>query len=184
MIEEFVAHELVKKCVEKATKLQKKYTNRGDHKFSKPTDVNRKMQMLASGFIAECAMCIYLGMNPLNDLNWSTGRPDGGIDMIAPNGMSIDVKATDNAYSSRLMWPVYKRDKMHEMADFLVLAKVLPTKSSEMGQIVQLCGYVEADKFRRMHWNAQGLRGIRDNTPYMHEKDLDDIATLKQHITI
>ena len=181
MTDVFVAHKLVDKCEKKARCIIKDRGGRRNSKFTKLYDATKYLEMHTAGLIAECAMCIYLGLDPYTELDWQTKRADGGHDLSC-NGHTIDVKASNHPNATRLMWPVKNADALDDVADVLVFARVLATRREKIGQTVDLVGFVPGNTFRSAHWKANGLRGIVDGTPYMNEKDLYTIDQIRQHL--
>lgn len=179
MIEIFVDKKLVKKCHKKAcgvvsNNTRKNYRDRytqGAMSRAKQVSIN------TAGFIAEVALCQFLGIEPEGELVWKTDRPDGGHDVLF-KGIRIDVKASTNPFASRLLWPVTKIDKLPQAADIFLLARVPENKVSEDGQAVQLVGWIPRDEFIHACHKAYGISGILQGTPYMNEKALYNMNEL------
>lgn len=179
-----VAHKITDKCEKKANAIVKAYKRRppreqyskGRLSYGRMAEINR------FGFIAECAVCSYIGMDPNTAISWATKTPDAGHDIKTFNGATIDVKSSDHPAARRLMWPIKKLHKLPHAADIFVLARVSARMNQPLGQVVELVGWITKDKFMRLHWKANGLRGIVDGTPYLNEKELDDMGLLRQHL--
>lgn len=180
-MEVFVGHKLVDRCFKFGTK-QYKSSSRHNRNFTKTrTSLTKRVAMARAARVAECAVCLFMDQDPAKELDWQTKRSDAGFDMKSM-GLTIDVKATDHPGASRLMWPIKAVSKLPTAADVFVFAKVLEKENTEMGQVVHLCGWVSRERFIKEHRKSYGLRGIIDGTPYMDEKNLDRLDTLKQHV--
>lgn len=182
----FVAHRLVDNCKLWSEKVYA-YRSRDKVKdtYSKGARSKRQgVQDLYNGKVSECAVCIYLSGCTKRDIDWSIGAPDVGYDLAILN-QRIEVKTTDNIYAKRLMWPVTRKDSLISAPiDVFVWSRVLSSKLETLGQTVDLIGCVTKERFINHHWSAKGLRGIIDDTQFMHEKQLDDIASLRHHVGI
>ena len=174
---------LVRKCAQKARAAVKNNISKGYRdKYSKGAQSKAaNLEIMTAGFIAEAAMCIYLGLNPHDELTWRSDRPDGGYD-IRMGITTIDVKATTNVFASRLMWPVTKVDKLPTAADIFVLALVARAPAEDGTRIVRLLGWTTRDEFIAQHFKAVKMSGIVDGTPYMNEKSLYSMEELVQHL--
>lgn len=180
----FVGHKLVEKAEKTAKKTDRHFKGRTNLAYSKGnrgTDKRRHLYTFSK--VSECGVCIFLGMNPLNDLNWKTGEPDGGVDITAPNGMTIDVKSSDHPNASRLMYPVKNKHRLDDAADIFVFTRVLERSKSDLGQNVELVGWTTRDYFQRMCWVANGIKGVVDGTQYLNEKDLYNMEDLVHHLS-
>lgn len=183
MIEISVDIELVKRCHKKAVAVVDNNMAKG-YRETYSLGAKSRAESIAiclMGFIAESATCLYLGLDPAHELTWRTERPDGGFD-IRCGTMTIDVKASEHPYASRLMWPVKKLDKLPGAADIFVLARVPKAMASREGQRVQLCGWVTRDEFILKHDKAAGIGGIVDGTPFMNQNSLYSMEQLVQHL--
>lgn len=176
----FVGHVLIDKCKEKGHRKFKEYGGKANRGFTKPVDAERFRHMNTIGFIGECALCIYLGLDPNEELDWSAGR-DAGFDLKA-GGYTFDVKSSDHPGATRLMWPVKQKHKLPQAADILVMARVPYTKKEQLGQTVELVGWTTRDRFINLHWTARDIPRIADGTPFFNQKDLDSMEMLKQHL--
>lgn len=56
----------------------------------------------AHGIIGEVACAIYLGLDPIADVNWDPAKSDSGYDVVLPSGLRIDVKTTLPPF--KLIW--------------------------------------------------------------------------------
>lgn len=184
MTEIIVSADLVKRCIAKAKAAMKSNTTKGRReRYSKGAiSKERKIEINVAGFVGEVALCIYLGLNPDTALDWQTSNPDAGHD-IRVNSKTIDVKASPNAFASRLMWPVTKMEKLPQAADIFVLA-VVPFRATPHldGQPVRLAGWVTRDEFIAQCWKAKAINGVVDGTPYMNEKSLYSMEQIVQHL--
>lgn len=134
--------------------------------------------------MAECGVSLFLGQDPHKSVNWDTSGRDNGYDLAIKN-QHIEVKSSNSPYASRLMWPVTRVNELRTTPFHLfVFTRVLSSKSEPLGQPVDLAGWITKEKFMAHHWVANGLRGIIDGTPFMHEKQLDPIETLMKHIQV
>lgn len=185
MTEILVPADLVKKCEAKArAAVKNNAAKRYRDKYSKGAQTKAKnIDTMKAGFLAEVAMCIYLGLDPDDELTWRADRPDGGYDIKFPySGHTIDVKASTNVLASRLLWPVTKLDKLATAAEIFVFTRVPESKATPAGQVVELCGWVTKKEFISQHWKAKGINGIVDGTPYMNEKSLYSMEQIVQHL--
>lgn len=190
MIEVFVNIELVMKCHAKAVATVNNNTSKGYQDRYSLGQQGRASNIATSlmGYIAEAAVCIYLGLDPVDELTWRTERPDGGYDIrLSPSdafarASTIDVKASENPYAARLMWPVKKVDKLAQAADIFVMTRVPRAKASREGQHVELCGWVTRDEFISSHDKAKGINGIVDGTPFMNVISLYSMEQIMQHL--
>lgn len=184
MTDILVPANIVIKCRKKAKAVVKNANAKGmKEKYSKGAiSKDKQIEISTCGFVAEVAMCIYLGMDYLPILAAHHDKPDGGFDIKAGD-KTVDVKASPNQYASRLMWPVTKMDKLPHAADVFVLAVVPPRPTPHPeGQPVRLAGWTTRDEFIAQHWKAQGISGIVDGTPYMNEKSLYSMEQIVQHL--
>lgn len=179
-----VPEDLVKKCKRRAKEIDAHYTKLGlTNQIHSKGKVSRSMRvnLFTFGTIAEVALCLYLGVDPEMPLMSTIGEVDGGVD-ITVNGHTIDVKASDNAFASRLMWPVKKMERMVDAADILVMAVVTPIEAETGTRSVDLRGWVTKQDFISQHFKAYKMNGIVDGTPFMNQKSLYSIEQLVQHI--
>lgn len=183
MSEVFVAHNLVDKCYAFGEKVVDSY-QRGKKEASRnlalkgkpPIDADVEVQ--AAGRMAECAACIYLELDPIKELDWSS-KCDGGYDFKMHNGIKVDVKASTHPHARKLIWPVTKVDFLEKAADVLLFAKVRLDKAQMLGVPVELVGWVFKDEFIQHHQIAESWeRGMIAGTPYMLDKDLNDVERL------
>lgn len=179
MTDVFVGHMLVDKCFDRAKKSDKHHSRRLWTKGS--ISPEKRIEMRARGYIAECAVCLHLGGDPVTDLHWNPKKWDGGLDYRA-SGLSIDVKATDHPNAKRLMWPVKNIDKLQTAANLFIFARVLPSGRQQLGQIVDLVGWVTKERFINEHTKALCMPGIVDGTPYLNENHLDAMESLRLHL--
>lgn len=177
----FVGHKLVDKCEKKARDMVGGRWGVGNRHHTKKYSKESLISMQAAGFIAECAMCIFLKLDPFEKLNWKITQADPGYDIKLDTGTTIDVKSSTHPGARRLIWPVRNVHKLPHAADILVLAIVPGGRRQPLGQTVTFKGYIERDRFIGMHWKAQGVRGIVDGSPYMDEKQLYNMDGLLQH---
>lgn len=72
------------------------------------------------GAMAEAAVCMYLGVDPVEHLTWETSGKGGRYGDLEIRGKSIEVKATEREGSSRLIVP---KGRLQE-ADYYFLVYV------------------------------------------------------------
>ena len=180
---------LVSKCIAKASAAVKNNTaKKYRDKYSKGMQSrSNNIETSSAAFIAEVAVCMYLGLDPENELTWKPERPDGGYDIKVYGKSStqfttIDVKASTHQFASRLMWPITKLSKLSTAADVFVLAIVCPNNQEDGGRFVSLRGWITRDEFIHQHFRAYGLTGIMNGTPYMDEKALYSMEQIVQHL--
>jgi hypothetical protein len=103
------------------------------------TVADRKAQGWYVGRAAEYAACLYLGLDPVNDLDWGDAV-DHGFDFLY-GGWRVDMKATDAVRGEFLIWPVTRVPMFWETPfDDLGFARV-------QGQIVTLLGFMTKEHF-------------------------------------
>ncbi len=180
MTDVFVGHLMVDKCFDRAKKSDKHHSRKLWTKGS--ISPEKRIEMRARGYIAEVALCLFLGGDPVTDLHWNPKKWDGGLD-YRYNGRTIDVKATDHPNAKRLMWPVKNIDKLPSAADIFVFARVLPSGRSALGHNVDLVGFVTKERFIKEHTKAICMPGLVDGTPFMNENFLDNIDGLRLHLS-
>lgn len=183
MTEIIIDKTLVKKCQTKAKAAVKNNAAKGyKDRYSKGVQSKAaNLEIMTAGFIAEAAMCIYLGIDPNDELTWRADRPDGGYD-IKVGSKTIDVKASPNAFASRLMWPVTKIDKLPQAADVFVMAVTARAPAENGTRLVRLAGWTTREEFIAQHWKARSISGVIDGTPYMNEKSLYSMEQIVQHL--
>jgi hypothetical protein len=183
MTDIIVDKKLVRQCRTKAQAAVNNNTVKGYRdQYSKGAQTKAaNIAITTAGFIAEAAVCVFLGINPEDELTWRADRPDGGYD-IKVGDKTVDVKASTNAFASRLMWPVTKMDKLAQAADIFVLAIVAPASAEDGSRAVRLRGWVTRDEFIAQHFKAVKMSGIVDGTPYMNDKSLYSMEQIVQHL--
>lgn len=179
-----VGHLAVSKCEDFANRVCASYAagmKEASRSLSVPgkarIDQDKKVQYV--GRVAEYAACLYLGIDPLRSLNWSS-QCDHGYDFNYM-GKSFDVKASSHPAATRLIWPVSKKHFLHKAAQVFIFARVPSLGRTELGQVVELVGCVTKQRFVSEAITANGIKGLVDGTLFMSENSLDDVATLRQN---
>lgn len=163
-----LTQEEMERCAEFGKRVVASYQNgskensRGLAIEGKPRiDGNAHVQTI--GRMAELAFAKAFGIDP-DSLDWGE-RCDYGYDLKLSDGRTVDIKASDHPYASRLIWPVSKNHFLHKGADLLVFAKVKENT-------VELCGFAPKIFFIQNAVVARGERGIVDGTRYMSANKL------------
>ncbi len=176
---------LVRKCRARGDAIAKAWTHNGvltNPAYSKGRVTQKQSAAINTyGIIAEVALHLYLGLDPEPHFNRSATESDGGVDLNV-NGKTIDVKASDNPFATRLMWPVKLIHKLPACADVLVMAVVAPAPAEDGSRTVRFRGWVTKEEFISQHWKAKGINGVVDGSPYMNEKSLYSMEQLVQHL--
>ena len=118
-----------------------------------------------TGRLGEIAWCLYLNLEPETALDWSAWCDHGADFMIGKH--AVDVKTTNHAHGSRLIWPVSKNDYWNKKAfTALALARV------EEGDVVRLMGIVSKTRFARECVTSDGGDRLVPGTRFMHAERL------------
>lgn len=128
--------------------------------------------VLLQGFsrMAECAVCLWAGLDPLQALKW-TMFADPGFDVLA-YGARIDVKAT-GPRGQYLLWPVRKRHLYaNKPFDALVLVRGERWKSFE------LVGWIPKGRFAAMRQEAPAGHVLDPGTWFLHASALWPMESL------
>ncbi len=139
---------------------------------SKPL-IHSDPQMQYVGRVAEYAAALYFGLDPNAALDWKPNS-DSGYDFKDQYGRTFDVKATRNIYAKRLIWPVSKIHKLQNAAQVFIFAKVYEHKRNDLGQVVDLVGWITKEEFIARAKKAVGRPGIIDGSLYVDENDLNE----------
>lgn len=175
---------MVRKCKQRGAAIAKMWAKSGNMvnpAYSKGRVTQKQSaEINAFGIVAEVAFHIYLGIDPEPIFQRDATQSDGGFDVMV-NGHTIDIKASDNRFASRLMWPVKLIHKLPAAAEILVMAVVAP-QALDGSRAVSLRGWTTRDEFINQHWKAKGINGVVDGTPYMNEKSLYSMEQIMQHL--
>ena len=118
-----------------------------------------------TGRLGEIAWCVFLGLDPETSLDWSAWC-DHGADFTIGNH-AVDVKTTNHAHGSRLIWPVSKNDYWNKkIFNALALARV------EAGDDVRLLGIVSKARFAKECVTSDGGDRLVPGTRFMHAERL------------
>lgn len=118
-----------------------------------------------TGRLGEIAWCLYLGLEPDTALDWAQWCDHGADFKVGP--YAIDVKATNHAHGSRLIWPVSKNDYWNrKQFNGLALARV------EEGDNVRLMGAVSKKRFEAECVTSDGQDRLVPGTRFMHAERL------------
>lgn len=118
-----------------------------------------------TGRLGEIAWCEYLGLDANTALDWSAWCDHGADFTIGKH--AIDVKTTNHAHGSRLIWPVSKNDYWNKKAfTALALARV------ETGDDVRLLGIVSKTRFAKECVTSDGGDRLVPGTRFMHAERL------------
>lgn len=69
-------------------------------------DKNPVLQTL--GKVGEVAAALYFRLDPATAIRWDVSYPDSGTDIVLPNGIRVDVKASYPPF--KLIWPLTKNE--------------------------------------------------------------------------
>lgn len=174
---------LLERCRKKAeSAANNNMTKNYIEKYSKSSpDIGRNIEIMRIAFVAEGAVCIFIGLDPEKALTWKTDTPDIGYDLTV-RGKTIDIKTSDHPGARRLMWPIKKIDKLPHAADIFIFSRVLPAARSNLGQSVDLVGWVTKERFIKEKTVAHGMYGLVDGTPFLSENSLDDMRALREYL--
>lgn len=181
MVETVIGHTAVDRCQRFATSLARAYVGKN---ITRAT-VDRRLVgaddmfgLYYAGIAAEYAACLWCGVDPVKALKWNARRSDSGVDFTLPDGQTVDVKASNSAAATRLIWPVTK--SLHDIkADLFIFARVLTSKRSAMGQVVDLIGWVGRDTFALKSEQSTGSGGLVRGTRFMQQKNLMPMEIIK-----
>lgn len=116
----------------------------------------------AMGKMGECAFCLWVGLDPRKDVDWSP-KLDPGWDFIL-NGAKVDVKASA---TRKLMWPVTKNAFLPAAPfHFLVLVEV------RNPPVCMISGFASKPEFIARHKIADGSTNLDAGTKYLDRQDL------------
>jgi len=184
MTEIIVEKTLARKCRTRGEAIAKSWSKHGgavNPAYSKGKVTQKQSASINTfGIVAEVALHIYLGIDP-EPVFARANESDGGVDLNV-NGKTIDVKASDNPFATRLMWPVKLIHKLPDAADIFVMATVAPAPAEDGSRTVRFRGWVTKEEFIAQHWKAKGMQNIVDGTPFMNEKSLYSMEQLVQHL--
>jgi hypothetical protein len=115
------------------------------------------------GRIAECAVCLWAGLNPGKILDWSDDF-DCGSDLVL-QGFRFDIKASRNG-SQYLIWPISKNNLFDAKAfDALGFVRVDHAHC-------ELVGWTDKEIFRIHHEIAPEHHKLKCGTWFMHQSRL------------
>lgn len=136
-------------------------------RYARP-GIDRSVSHQFLGRAAECAFCLFLGIDPGADLDWSP-RPDLGWD-VERFGLRIDVKGTRTAY---LMWPVTKNGFLYqcEAHVFALVRQIEP-------DLYEMSGWLTLQEFIDRHHDATAQDRLDEGTKFLHARELPDIENL------
>lgn len=121
----------------------------------------------AIGRIGEVGACLYFGIDPMAELDWSP-HLDQGWDFVL-SGWRVDVKSSGMG-SQYLIWPKMK-DLRAAKSHAMIFAKVEADLSR-----VQLYGWVSMPTFRAEHKIAPRWHALAAGTPFMHQDALEQFS--------
>lgn len=96
--------------------------------------IERDPKGQANAKMAECAFCLWAGLDPWNALDWSE-YPDDDYDTIY-KGVRVDVKRT-SPYGQYLFWPYNKGKVRHRNFDAFVLVAGKEPRFSMVGWVTK-----------------------------------------------
>lgn len=143
----------------------------GDHD---PADEDPLVQH--AGRLAEIGMAIYLGLDPLEALDWNAKKCDRGFD-INYDGLLIDVKSSPHPYAKLLIWP-FTKNHIFDQSPAHVLAFVPIEQSVPKEGNPDFRGWIWKHEFKKRHKVANGTipnDKIHPGTRYMHQDDLHHV---------
>jgi hypothetical protein len=130
-------------------------------------DVDAEGQAVAK--MAECAFCLWAGLNPIEQLDWKD-RPDHGWD-VDFCGTLVDVKQTKMT-SRLLMWPYNKVSIFpSKQFDVLALVKAAPP-------LFELAGWTTKREFACRHHVAPSGGMIHAGNWYLDQDELRENDSL------
>jgi hypothetical protein len=175
----FVGHAHVEKCQMFAEKVVRSFTK---NKRYRPLPmggmrIEESVPMQYAARISELAVALYLGLDT-KALNWQTGT-DGGYDILAPNGLRIDVKCSRSPYATRLIWPVTKTKQLEkDNFDILVFCKALDVNKNKLGHAVDIVGAITKQDFVAKAKKSFGNSGVIDGSLFFPAIGLDSIEAV------
>jgi hypothetical protein len=126
------------------------------------------VSLLWAAKMAECALCLNLGLDPERDLQWSA--PDSGSDLTY-RGVRIDVKHSIHTQPRFCLWPLKKNHLFSKKQfDAIVLVSGGPTFAIE--------GWIGKEDFRRTCRTASKPHPLDEGTRYVEVGELAHIETL------
>ena len=126
-------------------------------------DAENDPVLQAHARMAEIALCVWAGIDPLQELNWS-GRCDDGWD-VKVSDTRFDVKAT-GPRSQYLIWPIRKNSIFaSKRFDSLALVR------GEAARF-EIAGHIPKALFATEHRVADEAHVLDTGTWYMHQSEL------------
>jgi hypothetical protein len=126
------------------------------------------VSLLWSAKMAECALCLYLDLDPERDLQWSA--PDSGTDLTY-RGVRIDVKHSAHKEPRFCLWPLKKNHLFDKKQfDVIVLVSGGPTFAIE--------GWMGKEEFRGSCLIAGEDHPLDEGTRYVEVGELAHIESL------
>jgi len=143
---------------------------RGDNSYSfdvssHGAEFNAELQ--AHARMAECAFCLWAGLDANVALNW-TSRCDPGWDVYYA-GRRVDIKAT-HARGRYLIWPINKRVELFQKKTFDDLVLVRGDEPTFV-----IAGISSKQEFENAFQIAGRDHVLDAGTWYVHESDLRDV---------
>lgn len=121
--------------------------------------VDKDLETQAMGRVAECAVCLWAGIDPHQALNWSE-TCDYGYDVVL-KGYRFDIKASRNG-AQYLIWPITK-NHLFDAKPFDALGFVRVD-----GDRCDLVGWIDKPIFRKHHQIADEFHKLMCGTWFMH----------------
>jgi hypothetical protein len=127
------------------------------------------------GRLGEVAWCKYLGLDPDKALDWGRWCDHGADFTIGPH--IVDVKSTDHAYGTKLIWPVQK-NHIFDSNPFncLALARI------EENDDVRLMGVISKDRFAKECITSDGNDRLVKGTRYVPARRLRKAWQFKEMV--
>jgi len=120
--------------------------------------VDKDVGMQTMGRVAECAVCLWAGLDPLQALNWSR-HCDVGYDVML-KGYRFDIKASRNG-AQYLIWPLTK-NTLFDAKPFDALGFVRVDDNT-----CDLVGWIDKPIFRKHHQTADENHKLLCGTWFM-----------------
>lgn len=121
---------------------------------------------LAQGKAGECALALFLGLDPMSAVNWRMVA-DNGTDIVTQNGARCDAKTTFPHY--RLIWSNNVND-LYASKVFDVLFSVSIDHNNFENCWIE--GYIPKRHFIKHKHISDGSNGLEPNTWFMEKHEL------------
>jgi hypothetical protein len=130
----------------------------------------RNRGLLARAKMAECAFCLWAGIDPLMHLGWDR-HADSGYD-VRWAGHSFDIKHSELIRPRYLLWPI-RKNHLFEKKNFTALVLV-----GDIEPEMTLWGWVTKAEFQENCYTADENHKLDTGTWYMDQRDLRGMEEL------